>query len=61
MGENAKDSSLKRRFMATGGIDDFGATLFQEIESVGPILGPIMLIISLFLIFKGHELSLIHI
>ena len=41
--------------MATGGVDDFGSTLFQEIESVGPILGPVMLAISLFLIFKGHE------
>lgn len=29
--------------------------MFQEIESVGPILGPVMLLISLFLIFKGHE------
>lgn len=41
--------------MATGGVDDFGSSLFQEIESVGPILGPVMLLISLFLIFKGHE------
>tara|TARA_X000001036_G_scaffold411354_1_gene424012 strand:- start:1511 stop:2305 length:795 start_codon:yes stop_codon:yes gene_type:complete len=55
MGENAKDSSLKRRFMATTGVDDFGSTLLQEIESVGPILGPVILLISLFLIFKGHE------
>lgn len=41
--------------MATASVDDFGSTLFQEIESIGPILGPIMLLISLFLIFKGHE------
>ena len=41
--------------MATGGVDDFGSSLFQEIENIGPVLGPVMLLLSLYLIFRGHE------
>ena len=54
-GENAKDSSHNRSGMGTSKVDDFSSTLFQEIESIGPVLGPVMLLLSLFLIFKGHE------
>ncbi|HJL96889.1 MAG TPA: hypothetical protein QF401_01935 [Candidatus Poseidoniaceae archaeon] len=41
--------------MGTPNVDDIGATLSQELESIGPVLGPIMLLLSLFLIFRGHE------
>lgn len=41
--------------MATPTVDDAGSVLLTEITSIGPYLGPVMLVISLFLMFKGHE------
>ena len=41
--------------MASPTVDDAGTVLLTEIASIGPYLGPIMLAISLFLMFKGHE------
>ena len=41
--------------MANGKVADSGTVLLQEIETVGAYLGPILLVVSLFLMFRGHE------
>ena len=41
--------------MATGNAADSGAVLIQEIENVGIYLGPIILVLSLFIMFRGHD------
>ena len=41
--------------MANVDVADSGAVLIQEIEAIGIYLGPIILLLSLFLMFRGHE------
>lgn len=41
--------------MANGNAADSGAVLIQEIESVGIYLGPIILVLSLYIMFRGHD------
>ena len=41
--------------MASDKVADSGAVLLQEIETVGFYLGPILLVLSLFIMFRGHE------
>tara|TARA_B100001564_G_scaffold359466_1_gene381408 strand:+ start:1031 stop:1768 length:738 start_codon:yes stop_codon:yes gene_type:complete len=41
--------------MANPQVSDASSVLLSELGNIGPILGPIMLAISLFLMFKGHE------
>lgn len=41
--------------MANPEVAESGAVLIQEIESVGIYLGPIILVLSLFIMFRGHE------
>ncbi len=41
--------------MVNGKVADSGTVLLQEIETVGAYLGPILLVVSLFLMFRGHE------
>lgn len=52
---NDKVTSQERQAMANDKVADSGAVLLQEIETVGIYLGPILLVISLFLMFRGHE------
>jgi len=52
---NDKVTSQERLSMANDKVADSGAVLLQEIETVGFYLGPILLVISLFLMFRGHE------
>ena len=52
---NDKVTSQEPLFMANDKVADSGAVLLQEIETVGFYLGPILLVISLFLMFRGHE------
>ena len=41
--------------MANPKVSEASSILLSELGNIGPILGPIMIIISLFLMFKGHE------
>ena len=52
---NTKVTSQEPLFMANAQVADSGAVLIQEIETIGIYLGPIILALSLFLMFKGHE------
>ena len=52
---NDKVTSHERQAMANDKVADSGAVLLQEIETVGLYLGPILLVISLFLMIRGHE------
>ena len=52
---NDKVTSQERQAMANDKVADSGAVLLQELETVGLYFGPILLVISLFLMFRGHE------
>ncbi|MCH1423106.1 MAG: hypothetical protein L7U62_06420 [Candidatus Poseidoniaceae archaeon] len=41
--------------MATPTIDEASSLLLDELGVIGPFLGPLMLAVSLFLMFRGHE------
>lgn len=52
---NAKDSSPKPRIMSAtmGGTDR--AEMLSVIENIGIYLGPLLLLLSLYIMFRGHE------